>query len=61
MLMALRDSLQKNFIVTLRDLKNIDSEDLLKKRKEGKAESTQLKSLTEFVNKDTEGKVTIDE
>jgi len=41
----LRDNVQRNFIWTLRDMKNIDAKDLIKNKLTKNTESSTLKSL----------------
>lgn len=58
-LMGLRENLQKNYIWTLKDLKNIDAKDLLAKRADNKSEPGALKGLIEYAT-EADGKITID-
>jgi hypothetical protein len=53
-LVTLRDNVQRNFIWTLRDMKNIDAKDLIKNKLKKNTESSTLKTLVEFVKKDND-------
>ena len=58
MLITLRENLQKNFVWSLRDLKNIDAPDLLKRCKGNKDENA-IKSLVNYVTVDEHGKLSV--
>ncbi len=58
--MGLRENMKKNFILTLRELKNYDVQDQLKKRVEGQQEGISLKGVAEFSTAGPDGTLTLD-